>query len=78
MVITEILADELIPGDVIDTHCGVGEYAWAEVVRVVIEENDRPGSVDRVWLTLRDTVGDVRGEFTRRTLATTMHRARVA
>jgi hypothetical protein len=47
--IIEIPADEILPGDIIDTRCGVADYAWKAVTAKKIIE--RYG-VDRVELTL--------------------------
>jgi hypothetical protein len=44
-------ADELIPGDRFDTRCGIGLAPFRTITRVRIEENDRPGSQDRVEIT---------------------------
>lgn len=78
MVITKLRADELIPGDVIDSRCGVGEYAWVRVVSVRVEEINRPGAADRIVIEYVDTVGNVRmGErTTRRMLGSSLVRVK--
>lgn len=47
--IIEIPADEILPGDIIDTCCGVADYAWKTVTAKRIIERYK---VDRVELTL--------------------------
>jgi hypothetical protein len=47
--IIEIPADEILTGDIIDTRCGIGDYAWKTVTAKRIIERHR---VDRVELTL--------------------------
>ena len=43
-----VRADELVPGDVFNTHCGVGHWAWARIVTCRLVENDQPGAQDRI------------------------------
>lgn len=70
MVITQLRADELIPGDIIDSRCGVGEYAWVRVVLVRVEEVGRPGAADRIVVECMETMGD--GRTTRRMLGSSL------
>lgn len=56
MEIVKRRADSLIPGDVFDTRCGVGDLAFAGVLSVRVIENDSPGAQDRIEITL---AGDV-------------------
>ena len=46
-------ADELIPGDTFNTHCGVGDLAWCEILSVTVLENDNPGMQDRIEIRYR-------------------------
>lgn len=48
--IIEIPADEILTGDIIDTRCGIGDYAWKTVTAKRIIENNH--GKDRVELTL--------------------------
>jgi hypothetical protein len=48
MVIIEMRADELIPGDRYDTRCGVGDLAFAEIAAVRLIEVNAPGAQDRI------------------------------
>lgn len=62
-------ADEIIPGDIIDTRCGVADYAWKPVTHVRYIDQAAPNQ-DRVELTL-----DARGiSRTRNTTAGTEYR----
>lgn len=45
-------ADEIIPGDILDTRCGVADYAWKTVTKIRYIDVDVPGCQDRVELTL--------------------------
>lgn len=65
--IIEIPADEILPGDIIDTRCGVADYAWKTVIAKKITERY---SVDRVELTL-DTDAMCK---TRESVATSIYR----
>lgn len=47
-MVVELRADELIPGDVFDTRCGVGDTAFHEITNVRVIENDAPGQKDRI------------------------------
>lgn len=49
MIITR-RADEILPGTVIDTQCGIGDLAFVTVTSRRMIENDNPGSQDRVEL----------------------------
>jgi hypothetical protein len=51
MATQTLRADEIIPGDMFDTGCGVGD-TFAEVLSVKLHENDRPGSPDRIEIRL--------------------------
>lgn len=44
-------ADEIIPGDMIDTKCGIGDHAWKFVTASRVIERGAPHE-DRVELTL--------------------------
>lgn len=48
--IIEIPADEILPGDIIDTRCGVADYAWKTITATRVIE--RSHSADRVELTM--------------------------
>lgn len=48
--IIEIRADEILVGDIIDTRCGVADYAWKTVTATRVIE--RTHSADRVELTI--------------------------
>lgn len=48
--IIEIPADEILVGDIIDTRCGVADYAWKTVTATRVIE--RTHSADRIELTL--------------------------
>jgi hypothetical protein len=48
--IIEIPADEILPGDIIDTRCGIADYAWKTVTATRVIE--RTHGADRVELTL--------------------------
>jgi hypothetical protein len=50
--ITTLRADELMPGDVFDTHCGIGDLAWATIARARLIEIDNPHSEDRIEVTM--------------------------
>jgi hypothetical protein len=50
-MIQNLRADEIIPGDMFDTGCGVGD-TFAEVLSVKVQENNRPNSVDRIEIRL--------------------------
>lgn len=64
--ITTKRADEIISGDVIDSRCGVADYAWKTVTSVRYIDRPAPNK-DRVELTLdgrgisrtRETAADV-------------------
>jgi hypothetical protein len=46
----KMIAGEIIPGDHIDTRCGIGDLAWKRVTRVrLIEHTTTP---DEIELTL--------------------------
>lgn len=49
--ITTKRADEIIPGDVFDTRCGVADLAWKTVLRVRVIERAAPHQ-DRIEVTL--------------------------
>ena len=51
-MITQFRADAVIPGDVFDTQCGVGDLAHAVVLKVRAIENDNPSAQDRIEFTL--------------------------
>lgn len=50
-MIETVRADELIPGDIFDTRCGVGSLAFREILTVVLLENDNPNAQDRIRIT---------------------------
>lgn len=58
--ITTKRADEIIPGDVFDTRCGVADLAWKTVLRVRVIERAAPNQ-DRIEITLdTDSLGCTR------------------
>ncbi|MEU7096069.1 hypothetical protein [Kitasatospora aureofaciens] len=48
MAAIKIKADELIPGDLFNTHCGIGLDAFRRIAGVRVIENDAPGAQDRI------------------------------
>ncbi|MGW3727300.1 hypothetical protein [Streptomyces sp. NPDC000851] len=49
-MLTQLRADELIPGDVFDTRCG----DFAKITKVRLLENDNHAAQDRVEITWED------------------------
>lgn len=47
-------ADEIIAGDVIDTHCGIGSLAHVTVTRIRYIENNNPRMQDRIEIFWND------------------------
>lgn len=61
MITTLLRADELIPGDRFDTHCGLGLDRFRLITRVRLEENNRPGGEDRIEITFdTDAISNTR------------------
>lgn len=52
MVTTKVRADEIIPGEMIDTHCGIGSLAFKRVTAVCLIENDNPNMPDLIEITI--------------------------
>jgi hypothetical protein len=47
-MLTIVRADEVIPGELFDTKCGVGDLAFCKVISTQIIEDNHPGHQDRV------------------------------
>ncbi|MGO1050733.1 hypothetical protein [Crossiella sp. CA198] len=58
---TKMRADQIIPGEIVDTHCGIGYLAWALVLRVRVIENNNPNCEDRIEVTFEgDAISNTR------------------
>lgn len=50
--LSDATAGHVMPGDWIDTGCGIGAHAYVRVISIRYIEDDRPNAKDRVEFTL--------------------------